>query len=102
MRDALMNEAVWMRTRLEPCPLKVRAVCHSDVQSTSSRCRKRSSFGPHDRQNAMIMRHQGTSASELGQSECVFESKTRDPKNAFPIGMATREIVVILNDTTVR
>lgn len=99
MSDALMNETVWMRTRLEPCPLKVRAVCHSDVQSTSSRCRKRSSFGPHDRQNAMIMRHQGTLAPEMGQLASVFDKKSLDPKNAFPIGMAAREIV---NDTTVR
>ena len=47
----------------------------------------------------MIMRLQGTTATELGQLASAFDKKTLDPKNAFPIGMAAREIVVILNDT---
>ena len=90
MRDALMNEAAWMTTRLKPCSLKVRAVCHSRVQSASSPLRKRSSFGRHHRQTSMIMRHQGTFATEMGQRAGAFHKKTLDPKIAFPIGMAKR------------
>lgn len=101
MRDALMNKAVWIKTRLKPCTLRVRAVRHSSVQSTFSPPRKRSLFGPPDCQNSMIMRLQGTTATELGQLASAFDKKTLDPKNAFPIGMATREIAVILNDTAV-
>ena len=90
MGDALMNEAAWMTTRLKPCSLKVRAVCHSRVQSASSPLRKRSSFGRHHRQTSMIMRHQGTFATEIGQRAGAFHKKTLDPKIAFPIGMAKR------------
>ena len=101
MRDALMNKAVWIKTRLKPCTLRVRAVRHSSVQSTSSSPRKRSSFGPHHRQTSMIMRLQGASAFHVRQPAYAFDKKSLDPKNAFPIGMATREIAVILNDTAV-
>jgi hypothetical protein len=99
MRDALINKAVWIRTRLKPCTLKVRAVRHSSVQSTFSSPRMRSSFGPQHRQNSMTMRYQGTSPSEMGQLKDAFDKQMLDPKNAFPIAMAPREIAFILNDT---
>ena len=47
------------------------------------------------------MRHHGISASEMGQLADAFDKKTFDLKITFPIGIAIREIAVILNDTAI-
>ena len=49
----------------------------------------------------MIIRHQGTSASAMGELKDAFDEPPLDPQIAFLIEMVTRETAVTLNDTAV-